>query len=417
MDSKYISAFIESNEELWGTTVNDIPIMSYEDYKKKDLNSVIIITPRNHIAEIRGMMTEEDESLSMLFEDVWSRVYTCYFQIGINKIISMYSDTKAVYLYGYNFLSMLLLCSFLESGYEASLVLPSDTASEIKKGLSNMDFPYVAGDMLPRDISPYVLLTQELSDCDKDMMSFSHWKKFYHFSEDKELFRNPKLERFKGIHKGQRCFIVANGPSLKMEDLQMLYTHHEITFGMNGIFQAFTSTDWRPDYYVASDANVSKWKNDIWHLESKAIFLSDVIDIENDISDKIYRWHLIFGDEEKNTVVFSDDFSIGGYSGYTVTYEGCLQLAVYMGFKEIYLIGVDNCNYSKDDCGHYYAGYRTGGQKECLLVDKTTLAYQSAKAYADAHGIKIYNATRGGKLEVFERVDFDSLFEKAAEGK
>ena len=38
------------------------------------------------------------------------------------------------------------------------------------------------------------------------------------------------------------------------------------------------------------------------------------------------------------------------------------------------------------------------------------LAYQSAKKYADAHGIKIYNATRGGNLEVFERVDFDSLF-------
>ena len=39
-------------------------------------------------------------------------------------------------------------------------------------------------------------------------------------------------------------------------------------------------------------------------------------------------------------------------------------------------------------------------------------AYQKAKQYAETHGIKIYNATRGGKLEVFERVDFDSLFEK-----
>lgn len=302
------------------------------------MNSIIIITPRNHIAEIRRMMTEEDESLSMSFEDVRSRVYTCYFQIGINKIISMYSDTKAVYLYGYNFLSILLLCSFLENGYEAALVLPSDTACEIKRRFSNTDIPYITGDMLPRDISPYILLTQKVSD-------------------------------------------------------------------------------WRPDYYVASDPGVSKWKNDIGQLESKAIFLSDVIDIENDISDKIYRWHLIYADEDKDTFGFSDDFSIGGYTGCTVVYDGCLQLAVYMGFEEIYLLGVDNCNYGKDDCGHFFAGYRTGGQKECLLVDRTTLAYQSAKAYADAHGIKIYNATRGGALEVFERVDFDSLFEKAAEGK
>ena len=40
------------------------------------------------------------------------------------------------------------------------------------------------------------------------------------------------------------------------------------------------------------------------------------------------------------------------------------------------------------------------------------LAYKSAKKYADSHGIRIYNATRGGKLEVFERIDFDSLFEQ-----
>ena len=37
--------------------------------------------------------------------------------------------------------------------------------------------------------------------------------------------------------------------------------------------------------------------------------------------------------------------------------------------------------------------------------------YQMCKNYADTHGIKIYNATRGGMLEIFERVDFDSLFE------
>ena len=37
-------------------------------------------------------------------------------------------------------------------------------------------------------------------------------------------------------------------------------------------------------------------------------------------------------------------------------------------------------------------------------------AYKIAKKYAETHGIKIYNATRGGEMEVFERVDFDSLF-------
>lgn len=43
-------------------------------------------------------------------------------------------------------------------------------------------------------------------------------------------------------------------------------------------------------------------------------------------------------------------------------------------------------------------------------LDFATMAFEKAKEYADGHGIKIYNATRGGKLEVFERVNFDALF-------
>lgn len=45
----------------------------------------------------------------------------------------------------------------------------------------------------------------------------------------------------------------------------------------------------------------------------------------------------------------------------------------------------------------------------CLRVHQLR-GYVAAKQYADSHGIKIYNATRGGKLEVFTRVDFGSLF-------
>ncbi|MBQ4379398.1 MAG: hypothetical protein II821_09430 [Treponema sp.] len=42
--------------------------------------------------------------------------------------------------------------------------------------------------------------------------------------------------------------------------------------------------------------------------------------------------------------------------------------------------------------------------------DFATNAFFAAKRYADEHGVRILNATRGGKIEVFERVDFDSLF-------
>lgn len=108
---------------------------------------------------------------------------------------------------------------------------------------------------------------------------------------------------------------------------------------------------------------------------------------------------------------FTDDFSIRSYIGTTVTYT-CMQLAVYMGFREIYLLGVDfSYGNSKKNISytHFYESYKPE-EKGIGYVKQVTLAYESAKQYTDSHEIKIYNVTRGGKLGIFERVDFDSLF-------
>ena len=92
----------------------------------------------------------------------------------------------------------------------------------------------------------------------------------------------------------------------------------------------------------------------------------------------------------------------------TVVYA-CLQWAVYLGFKEIYLLGCD-FNFSKnfdspDD--HFYQKVEQHYTFNYKIVEKS---YENAQTYAHTHGIMIYNATRGGKLEVFPRVDFDKLF-------
>lgn len=126
------------------------------------------------------------------------------------------------------------------------------------------------------------------------------------------------------------------------------------------------------------------------------------------------KFHLI--DEsykDGNAPRFSEEFQKYAYDGRTITYT-CLQMAVYMGFKEIYLLGVD-FNYTPDVYAeaNHFAGYHPEGdsvRRNPFPREKQILAYESAKKYADAHGINIYNATRGGKLEVFERVRFDELF-------
>jgi effector-binding domain-containing protein len=88
-----------------------------------------------------------------------------------------------------------------------------------------------------------------------------------------------------------------------------------------------------------------------------------------------------------------------------------------MGFGEIHLLGVEN-NHSimvrndgtlikNDNASHFSGDY--GKILFPPRYDEVVKAYRSARDYAERHGIKIYNATRGGALEVFERVNFDEI--------
>ena len=111
---------------------------------------------------------------------------------------------------------------------------------------------------------------------------------------------------------------------------------------------------------------------------------------------------------------FSDDISRKVYFGGTVAYD-CIQIAAYMGFKAIYLLGMDLVPYNKGDKSAYrysnfYEQENQNSPRPQMWVDNIINAYEVAKRYGDSHNIHIYNATRGGYLEVFERVNFDELF-------
>lgn len=100
-----------------------------------------------------------------------------------------------------------------------------------------------------------------------------------------------------------------------------------------------------------------------------------------------------------------------------------MQIAAYMGFEKIYLLGVDhNYQVTIDIDGnvitdptvedYFCKGYDYDIKAVAVHnMGKNTRAYLGAKGYCDATGrTTINNATRGGKLEVFQRVEFDSMF-------
>jgi hypothetical protein len=234
------------------------------------------------------------------------------------------------------------------------------------------------------------------------------------------LSKNGKyLKSLKNIHQNKRCFIIGNGPSLTAEDLNKL--ENEITFAFNRIYYIFDKTEWRPTYYCSEDnKTIVKSKEEIDQLTIENKFFPVNFPRDCNIHFKNAKYFILkFGDRSTEPR-FSEDIVKGIHWGNTVAYTA-IQIAVYMGINEIYLFGVDH-NFSKmvnnkgeiiiDEAAKDYFSEKYNTDKEDLYipnVEVSTRAFMAAKKYADQHNLKIYNSTRGGKLEVFERVDFDQI--------
>lgn len=235
------------------------------------------------------------------------------------------------------------------------------------------------------------------------------------------------IRKYRNIYEGRRCFIIGNGPSLTIKDLETLRMFGEISIASNSIYNLFYDTEWRPTIYTVHDfQEIKKTREKISAVETKLKIIamsaySRIYDIDGAILLRLIE-------PLQEAIRFSDDISRCVYDGGTVTYVS-IQCAVYMGFSEIILLGVDHSfarEQTKDgkitinsEIKNHFQKYQTddfwgNGQKDeeavVFPLDFATEAFIAAKHYADEHGIKILNATRGGKLEVFERADFDTLF-------
>lgn len=224
-----------------------------------------------------------------------------------------------------------------------------------------------------------------------------------------------KLKALKDINAGKRCFIIGNGPSLTVRDLEKLT--NEDCFAMNYIFKIFRKTKWRPNYYITQDAFGVPCEY-INTIGINNLFIGVSYRRKNKRINKnaIFFYNAI--QPFSKNVSFSDNASKIIYDSGTVTYSA-IQIAVYMGYSEIYLIGVDTDFALKlDKNGNIIKGnihsshfYQDEFPDQVIYNEEMILkGYLSAKKYCDSKGIKIMNATRGGKLEIFDRIDLDSLF-------
>lgn len=227
---------------------------------------------------------------------------------------------------------------------------------------------------------------------------------------------SPKYDWIKGYknkYVGKRCFVVATGPSLTIKDLDQI--KNEYTFSMNSIILSFDKTSWRPDFYVIQDEYVYEKIEDAlletYNRNLNEIFVGGIIADKFNIPSNFKQYplhvldHKMFHLKDFGEFRFSDDCYSCIYDGYTVTFS-ILQLAVYMGFKEIYLLGCD-CNYNNKKS--HFIDYGHKDPKACIMGDKMIYIHTELKKYADKHNIKIVNCTRGGMLEVYPRKNLEDV--------
>lgn len=232
-----------------------------------------------------------------------------------------------------------------------------------------------------------------------------------------------KIELYHNRYAGKRCFIIGNGPSLQVEDLEKL--KGEVTFGTHRIYKLFGNTSWRPSFYFAQDYKMIKENFDsISAISSKEKFIGMVSWNKYPYIRGATFSHIILKPFYPEPPEFSDDVSKEFYEGMTVTYM-CLQFAVYMGFSEIYLLGVDHqysIEMNPDGTMKKTEGVQDHFANDDICTNvpqtyKSTLSYYAARKYADLHEVKIYNATRGGKLDAFEKIEFDQLMKGISDEK
>ncbi len=120
---------------------------------------------------------------------------------------------------------------------------------------------------------------------------------------------------------------------------------------------------------------------------------------------------------------FSKDLTNGLWEGYTVTYVA-MQLAYFMGFSEVILIGVDHHFTTPgqpnqevisegNDPNHFHPDYFGKGTRWNLPdLKNSEIAYRLAKQAFDADGRRIIDATADGKLTIFPKEDYKDLFKR-----
>ncbi|MBE9585350.1 DUF115 domain-containing protein [Mucilaginibacter sp. JRF] len=248
--------------------------------------------------------------------------------------------------------------------------------------------------------------------------------KLKRMSRGKDADNLKRWADLKDIHKGKRVFIIGNAPSLNKMPLYFL--KDEYTMGFNRFNLMFERLNWLPSFYMVTDDLVIK---DMHQQINEEIlpkvpyaFFPDIHPSNVEFDKYIdHRENVYWLNTDRPE--FRADLPKCGINKTVV--NAAIQVAAYLGFSDIYLIGVDmsfadqkvkkmnsrNWEADEHDPNHFDPRYFGKGRKyHNPTVHEMIEKFEMGREFYTPRGVRIHNAGVGGKLEVFPRVDFTSLF-------
>lgn len=269
-----------------------------------------------------------------------------------------------------------------------------------------------------------------LGDLVTNILAYNTYKKYKPFLQNNEKYRD--------LHKGKRCFIIGNGPSLNKHDLTLL--KDEITISVNSMTVTKEFDIVKPKYHVLVDptrfdknypAFVENMQN-LKKLNHKPVYVFPVrfknFIEENKINEGLDIIYVQALPSVKKIEHLDFTQRVPPFQNVT---NIALYLSIFLGCTEIYLIGCDmtslvktydeNMDFSYG--GHFYnieshdekktmQTLHEGRSNEFMLKAYGYVfeLFRLTKEYADTKNIKILNATKGGTLDVFPWAKYESIF-------
>ena len=211
-----------------------------------------------------------------------------------------------------------------------------------------------------------------------------------------------QLTAYKDKMKGQRCFILGS-TGAKLDELNGLMNEH--AFACNEFCDFFTRTPQRPEFYVLTES--SSYLGNGKYIEGMECFIDGRIKV--------------FEDKFKKKPTYFNGLGAGLISGLPTFQQAesvfdtakmfpmyaMIQLALYMGFSEIYLYGWDGL-FPLDIDADGAARKPVEGEAADFPSGAKTLLEQ-AKKYAESNGSKLCSMCETKGLSMLEKVEFNSI--------